>query len=288
MPPRCTQCESVTIKKLSLIYEGGVRKRTSNTVRVSRSKRSTTSYSTTSSTSKTALAEKYSPPSSASSSEVIAICLVIGVIGFFFYAPILPLALLICVASFKKAYNYNTNVYPYVYQKWDCSYMCQRCGNVFMPFSDEYITTEPEEPKSFFIWYILVLVTLPVAFVYQYTKPEHNNQESAATATPMAAVLPANPTTKDDSQDDIAKLAKDHEAPVSEIQSDQTPTAIPTNIKDNDIQNAGNVAAGSDQNQIVQAPSETVPLYPPSNTPPPEAINPLNDTRPVHRADVSN
>ena len=273
--PRCPQCRSVTIKKASLIYEGGVRTRSSHTSRTSFSRRSTTSFSTTNSVSITAKAAKCAPPSSMDASSQIFGYLFIGVIGGLFYAPIFAGFIFPSIAAYKKAKDYNHQYYYPLKDAWNHSYLCERCDHVFMLYFNEQPYVSDYKSSNYATAYTLAIIVLIVSFVYQISKADNHNNSTDTPAQTMSAPetptadTPSVPSTEQskENEDNISKIVKKKQISESEAQ-DPTPRALET------------PAPKPQQPEPTPQPSANTP-----NQPAREEINPLNDTRPIHRED---
>ncbi|MBI4999023.1 MAG: hypothetical protein HZC22_19395 [Rhodocyclales bacterium] len=134
----CPQCKSDNTQRLEVIYENGTQdiKTTSSTVGAGFSGRGGLGVANTTTTGKSQsmAAQKAAPPERRFSvGGLVAI-----VIGLFFVFVIGGGAIVIgalCVAGggylMNKAMQYNKNVWPGLYQTWQASWYCQKCGTIY-------------------------------------------------------------------------------------------------------------------------------------------------------------
>ncbi len=134
---QCSKCNSENIQRLEVIYEGG----TQNI--------STTSHSAaagiggtfgiggvrtaTSGTSQSTLASKASPPSKKKFSASI----LMAVLGFFFIGSGWGMTVFGCLLIGAGVYltyvaiQFNSQKWPELYQYWEKSWLCNKCGHIF-------------------------------------------------------------------------------------------------------------------------------------------------------------
>jgi hypothetical protein len=137
----CGNCGSDSLKKLSLIYEGGF----SATEGVSKGIGLTLGGSLgvgaakSVGTSQTALSARVAPPAK---KKVHVLIYLLGVFGLTWMmagfgeggAPQLGVMGMLVVAScgyvIYTAHMFNKNTWPSLWAEWDRSFMCERCGNI--------------------------------------------------------------------------------------------------------------------------------------------------------------
>lgn len=131
---QCTQCNSDNVQRLSLVYEQG-------TQNISATSRTTTSYgfgqgfsrgtTTTTGKSQSITAMKAAPPNK----KKIIIPIVLIVAGLFLMKQGELWALIISAVGgflFYFYFKYNRNVYPRLYADWENSWLCNRCGTIYL------------------------------------------------------------------------------------------------------------------------------------------------------------
>lgn len=133
---QCNKCGSDHTQRLEVIFEGGTQ--TINTASKTAGAGLGGAFgiggavTKTSGTSQSALAQKATPP--AKQNTLIGLC---GLGGFFFIGgsfvgTLVGLATLAGGAYLGyRAYQYNANTWPGLYQRWHESWMCQKCGNIY-------------------------------------------------------------------------------------------------------------------------------------------------------------
>ncbi|MBW4676087.1 MAG: hypothetical protein KME52_19305 [Desmonostoc geniculatum HA4340-LM1] len=139
MPILCSKCQSDNIRKLSLIYQENVI-HTTSTIRGSIGSKSTAAYKDETST--TSIGKTASPPQKPEFIPIIIVkaiaieWVIFMILSSIFQASFLAgLSLLIGLPLYlfwtlQKNIKYS-RIYPKLYQKWENSFMCQRCGTIF-------------------------------------------------------------------------------------------------------------------------------------------------------------
>jgi hypothetical protein len=139
---QCKSCGSDNVQKLSLVYEQGTQniKTTGRTygsgVGVGRGGIGAgfgSARTTTTGKSQSLAAKKAAPPEK----KPIALAIGVIVIGLFIAIAIDAVAVgLIAVAIggflFWTFYRYNKNTFPPLYAEWDKSWLCNKCGAVYV------------------------------------------------------------------------------------------------------------------------------------------------------------
>lgn len=140
----CPACHSQDVRRLQLIYREGAStlQATTSSVGVAYGG----GYSSvgsgrgiTTGTQQTLLSRGAAPPEKMKSGGlivglVIGSLLVLGGIGNPGGALLFGLALAgICGYRLKQAMHYNGNVFPVQFKRWENSFMCNRCGERFIP-----------------------------------------------------------------------------------------------------------------------------------------------------------
>ena len=124
----CPHCGSGNIQKCSVIYNQGTSHSHSRTT-VGDIEGETEGHSST------GLANTVAPPQEKETSWGAAIFLGILAFGFigdsFIIGGVLGLLSFGCFSSTFEARKYNSDVYPKELKRWQNSYFCHRCGNVF-------------------------------------------------------------------------------------------------------------------------------------------------------------
>ena len=127
---RCPRCDSENIQSCPVIYQQG-------TVGHSYTTRSGDYSATTSGTESTALAQSVSPPEQKETHWIAMI--ITGVIALFAFMDGSMIAALIFGGITYAAYSvsqeaseYNDKQWPAEYKAWQNSYLCHRCGNIFV------------------------------------------------------------------------------------------------------------------------------------------------------------
>jgi len=148
----CPACKSENIQRLSAVYESGISNvhTQSSGVATGHGVRVTATTNTTG-TVQTSASRRAAPPTKRSIIRLIisigAIFMLINgvfaiIIGTFLKNShnFTELAAFISAAVFcimigaqwlKKATHYNKNIYPILMRKWNDSYLCNRCNNIF-------------------------------------------------------------------------------------------------------------------------------------------------------------
>ena len=147
----CSHCDSPDIRKLSLIYEGGV------TYVDTRSNSAGAgggiggfgaggAHTHTTGTHTTALAAKAAPPSKYPTFlPVIGAVISVFLIGLNFAW---VLGVLACAGLTYVCIRYNREKWPQLHARWDASYMCNRCGTIAPPRRGEPIViTSDKSPE---------------------------------------------------------------------------------------------------------------------------------------------
>jgi hypothetical protein len=139
---QCTQCQSDNVQSLRVIYESGTQKiKTSSRtcgggggfggggLRAGLGSANTT----TTGTQQTALAKKVSPPNKKSFIPSIVIAGLAIAFTAMFSMPVFILLIAIAVAAFLgyRAFKYNKEQYPPLYDTWSRSWHCNKCGNIY-------------------------------------------------------------------------------------------------------------------------------------------------------------
>ena len=128
---RCPKCGSENIQSCPVIYQSG-------TVGHSYTSRSGDYQIDTSGTESTHLAQSVAPP--AQKETFWGFMLITGAIAAFalydgFHYVIAGIFGLVAAVSFvtnQEASEYNEKIWPREYKNWQRSYMCHRCGNIFI------------------------------------------------------------------------------------------------------------------------------------------------------------
>ncbi len=126
----CPKCGSEHIQSCPVIYQSG-------TVGHSYTSRSGNYEIDTSGTESTALAQSVAPPPQKETSWVAMI--ITGFLGYAFLndggyiiGGVFALIAIACAMSSSEASEYNEKQWPEEYRRWERSYMCHRCGNIFL------------------------------------------------------------------------------------------------------------------------------------------------------------
>lgn len=139
---QCAECNSDNVQRLSVVYEAGTQKINTQ----SRTFGSGvgiggggaglgfgSANTHTTGTSQSHLAQKAAPPKKRSFAPT-AILAALGIIPYVMLSlPFTILLLLLAVAGIwaYMAYRYNTQQYPPLYQAWQKSWHCNKCGAIY-------------------------------------------------------------------------------------------------------------------------------------------------------------
>lgn len=131
----CSQCNSGDVRKLSLVYESGLSHTSSRTtgmgfglgggIGVGAAK--------THGTSLTATAAKAAPPQKRPLLWPIIMLLIFGLWGIEPHQQAALIVALIAAIIIVNRYRFNTQQWPQIYDRWDRSYLCERCGAMMIP-----------------------------------------------------------------------------------------------------------------------------------------------------------
>lgn len=126
----CPKCGSENIQSCPVIYQSG-------TVGHSYTSRSGNYEIDTSGTESTALAQSVAPPAQKDTSwgAMIVTGLIAGFAlkeGSLIIAGIFGLAAVGSFMMSQEASEYNEKQWPKEYKNWERSYLCHRCGNIFI------------------------------------------------------------------------------------------------------------------------------------------------------------
>ena len=131
----CPNCGSDDAKYLSVVYESGlssINTQTEGAIYNHRATKRNATTATTTGTVQSATSVKARPPARKS----LKFSLLLAVIGLLLLSRHTAPGLLLLAAGslwFYVTWTYNRRVYPYQYQVWEQSAMCQRCGTIFVP-----------------------------------------------------------------------------------------------------------------------------------------------------------
>jgi hypothetical protein len=127
----CPKCGFDDAKYLSVVYESGLSAVNTQTEGAIHNRRATRTSATTTGTVQSATSAKASPPKR----RALKFALLLTVVGVVLLARHTPSGLLPLAAGIVwlyMAWTYNRRVYPYEYQVWEQSVMCQRCGTIYV------------------------------------------------------------------------------------------------------------------------------------------------------------
>ena len=135
---QCPKCKSKNTQRLEVIYEHGTSdiNTTSNTVGVGYGGRlgAGGAVTKTSGTSQSIIAQKASPPEIRSYSAVIW-CSIIGLILLFNaegFWQLVGLGFVVLAIYMGKAnFEYNKSEFPKLFEEWEKSWYCNKCGNIY-------------------------------------------------------------------------------------------------------------------------------------------------------------
>lgn len=127
---RCPVCDSENVQKCSVIYQSGISSSNAATL-------ADKFVAVTKGVNMTALAQSVAPPAKKENSWFLTV--VCALATLLFLDDDNKLMFLICLCGtgwFLKenldTYNYNEKVWPDLYDTWLHTYLCHRCGNVFV------------------------------------------------------------------------------------------------------------------------------------------------------------
>ena len=134
----CTKCGSSEVRRLSLIYEEGL----SHSATQSQTAFGGAAFGSTASTfstgtSQTALSKKAAPPTKkhtilwALLAGFLGFCTVAGIANFSFWTLVFGGLTYLAVMKSLKAKAYNAMAFHEEHERWQRSFMCNRCGGVF-------------------------------------------------------------------------------------------------------------------------------------------------------------
>ena len=140
----CPKCTSGEVRKLAMIYNEGLSIINTQTVGsgvgVGRGGMAFGGGSaTTTGRQQTALSKQAAPPSKKHAILWSGLAVIMGIWTFTSFFPIsfgsfLLLGLTALAVRFAlKAFQFNREEYPGMYARWEQSFMCNRCGEVFVP-----------------------------------------------------------------------------------------------------------------------------------------------------------
>ncbi|WP_410498126.1 hypothetical protein [Chitinibacter sp. S2-10] len=128
----CPKCQCENTQKLSIIHSHGTSNIETTTAGAGLGGGGLAGGAAkTSGTSQSNLAKKYEPPQKQSLFALIVTCTVIGFIASFFWGPLLYAFVALGIYLAYLAYKENKNEFPIKYAKWNASFLCMRCENVF-------------------------------------------------------------------------------------------------------------------------------------------------------------
>lgn len=139
---QCTQCQSDNVQSLRVIYESGTQNiKTSSRTFGSGIGGGTGGFgggfgsanTTTSGTQQTTLAKKASPPNKKSFIPSVVIAGLAIAFTAMFSMPIYILLIAVAIAGFLgyRAFKYNKEQYPPLYDVWSHSWHCHKCGTIY-------------------------------------------------------------------------------------------------------------------------------------------------------------
>lgn len=146
----CTQCNSGEIRKLSLVFESGLSHTSSRTTGVGFGLGGGLGIGSarTHGTAVTATAAKAAPPQRRPLTWPIISLIVFGLWGLAPHAQAMfVLAAIAAIIVFNR-HRLNTQVWPGLYDTWDRSYLCERCGSMMIPAMQppQAVTQTPPPP----------------------------------------------------------------------------------------------------------------------------------------------
>lgn len=137
----CPNCGSSDVRRLPLIYEAGVSQITTRTTGVGVTLGGAVGVGGARSKgiSQTELAHRVAPPAKRSqrgATWAMVLGLIIGLPNLADNTGAAVIMLLVAAGgawAFFRAAQWNRRVWPQLYDRWDRSYMCERCGHGFTP-----------------------------------------------------------------------------------------------------------------------------------------------------------
>jgi len=131
---QCTECNSDNVQKLSLVYEQGTQNINATSSTITNhgfGQGFSTGTTRTSGTTQSITAQRAAPPAK----KKIIIPIVAIVAGFVLAKYGELWGLLVSVVGgiyFYTSFLYNRNVYPRLYANWQNSWLCNKCGAIYM------------------------------------------------------------------------------------------------------------------------------------------------------------
>jgi hypothetical protein len=125
---KCTSCGSDNTQRLQVIYEGGTQTLNAQSA-----------YGNVTATTQSALARKATPPKRAHCIISAFFCLVGLSLAFFYYGQygergVMQFWVAVCIVCGWMAvtgFRYNNATFPQIYKRWQNSWMCLKCGNIY-------------------------------------------------------------------------------------------------------------------------------------------------------------
>ena len=127
---RCPVCDSENVQRCAVIYQSGISSSNSATL-------ADKFMAVTKGVNMTALAQSVAPPAKKENSWFWTIICAFVTYLFLDDGDGLLFLISLCVTGYLvkgnlEIYNYNEKVWPELYDTWLHSYLCHRCGNVFV------------------------------------------------------------------------------------------------------------------------------------------------------------
>lgn len=146
----CTQCNSDQLRKLSLVFESGLSHTSSRTTGVGFGLGGGLGVGSarTHGTSVTATAAKAAPPRKRPLTWPIIALIVFGLWGTTPKSYEMLIVAVIAAIVVYNRYRFNSQVWPGLYNTWDRSYLCERCGAMMIPAmqAPQAVTQTPVPP----------------------------------------------------------------------------------------------------------------------------------------------
>lgn len=127
---RCPRCNSENIQSCQVIYQSGISSSNAATL-------ADKFIAVTKGVNMTALASSVAPPEKKKEDWTWSIICIFVTYMFFDMENFFLFFIFLCITGFLiksniDIQNYNEKIYPELYETWQHSFFCHRCGNIFV------------------------------------------------------------------------------------------------------------------------------------------------------------